>query len=81
VMKYLLDLVLWEDLLHSFRGERIQDYFNKEMLDCDIVFALFHTKVGQFTKEDLWLRMLSFIYSMSDHHEKGKEYHEEVLIP
>lgn len=27
-----LQLVIWEDLLHSFRGaEGIQDYFNREM--------------------------------------------------
>ena len=47
-----LELVVWEDLLHSFKGERIQDYFNKEMLDCDIVIALFYSKVGGFTKEE-----------------------------
>lgn len=47
-----LDLVIWEELLHSFRGERIQDYFNEEMLKCDIVIALFYKKVGQFSKEE-----------------------------
>jgi hypothetical protein len=41
-----LELVVWEDLLHSFHGERIQDYFNEEMLKCDIVIALFYRKVG-----------------------------------
>jgi len=50
-----LDLVVWEDLLHSFRGERIQNYFNEEMLKCDIVIALFHKKVGQFTCEEFEL--------------------------
>lgn len=49
-----IELVVWEDLLHSFQkeGERIQDYFNREMLKCDIVLALFFKKVGQFTKEE-----------------------------
>lgn len=52
-----LELVVWEDLLHSFRegGERIQDYFNREMLKCDIVIALFYRKVGQFTEEEFKL--------------------------
>ncbi|MCI0470123.1 MAG: NACHT domain-containing protein [Candidatus Aminicenantes bacterium] len=47
-----VEVVDWHDLLHSFRGERIQDYFNREMLKCDIVVALFHKKVGQFTLEE-----------------------------
>jgi len=47
-----LELIVWEELLHSFRGERIQEYFNKEMLKCNIVIALFYKKVGQFTKEE-----------------------------
>jgi len=46
------ELIVWEELLHSFRGERIQEYFNKEMLKCNIVIALFYKKVGQFTKEE-----------------------------
>ncbi|MDR4499250.1 MAG: NACHT domain-containing protein [Candidatus Scalindua sp.] len=48
-------LVVWEKLLLSFRGERIQNYFNEEMLKCDIVLALFFRKVGQFTKEEFEL--------------------------
>ncbi|KPA18038.1 ATPase AAA [Candidatus Magnetomorum sp. HK-1] len=50
-----VDLVLWEDLLHSFQGKRIQDYFNSEMLDCHVVIALFYSKVGEFTKEEFEL--------------------------
>jgi len=45
-------LIIWEDLLHSFSGDRVQNYFNEEMLTCDIVIALFYKKVGQFTKEE-----------------------------
>ena len=47
-----LELVIWEELLHSLQGKRIQDYFNKEMLDCDIVIALLYTKAGEFTREE-----------------------------
>jgi len=47
-----LELVVWEELLHSFIGERTQNYFNKELLKCDIIIVLFYKKVGQFTKEE-----------------------------
>jgi len=47
-----IDLVLWEDLLQSFQGERIQDYFNRELLQCDIVIVLFYTQLGAFTREE-----------------------------
>jgi len=62
-----LELVIWEDLLHSFRegGERIQDYFNREMLKCDIVIVLFFKKVGQFTEEEFKLAY--------DHLKEGKK--------
>ncbi len=50
-----LELVVWEDLLHSFHGERIQGYFNGEMLQCDIVIALFYRKLGLFTEEEFRL--------------------------
>ncbi|ETR66659.1 MAG: hypothetical protein OMM_05548 [Candidatus Magnetoglobus multicellularis str. Araruama] len=47
-----IEWVVWEDLLQSFQGQRIQDYFNQVMLTCDILVALFYSKVGQFTKEE-----------------------------
>lgn len=47
-----LDLVIWEDLKHSFNRTRIQDYFNEEMLKCDVVICLFHRIVGNFTIEE-----------------------------
>ena len=47
-----LELVIWEELLHSFQGQRVQDYFNKEMLGCDIVVVLFYSKIGKFTQEE-----------------------------
>jgi hypothetical protein len=48
-------LVIWEKLSHSFGKKRKQEDFNKEMLKCDIVLALFFKKVGQFTKEEFEL--------------------------
>jgi len=50
-----IDLVLWEDLLQSFQGQRVQDYFNQEMLQCDIVIVLFYTQLGAFTREEFEL--------------------------
>jgi hypothetical protein len=50
-----IELVIWEDLPHSFREEDIQTYFNREMLTCDMVLALFFKKVGQFTEEEFKL--------------------------
>lgn len=47
-----LELVIWEDLRHSFTRTRIQDYFNDEMLKCDVVICLFHRIVGNFTIEE-----------------------------
>jgi len=49
---WYLELVIWEDLLHSFQGERIQDYFNKKMLECDVVVVVIGSKVGDFTHEE-----------------------------
>lgn len=46
------DLVIWEDLKHSFAGDRIQDYLNQKLLECDIVICLFYKKLGNFTKEE-----------------------------
>ena len=48
-------LIVWEDLKHTFRQDRIQDYFNQEMLDCDVVIVLFGKKLGEFTVEEFLL--------------------------
>lgn len=47
-----LDLMIWEDLKLSFQGDKIQDYFNEKMLECDVVIFMFWKKVGDFTKEE-----------------------------
>jgi len=57
-----IELVVWEELLHSFIGERIQDYFNEEMLKCDIIIVLFYKKLGQFTKEEFYLAYKNLKY-------------------
>ncbi len=55
-----LRLVIWEDLLHSFQGERVQDYFNAQMLQCEVVITMFFKKVGKFTKEEFEVAYESF---------------------
>ncbi len=47
-----IEVVLWEELSHSFRGERVQDYFSEKMLECEVVLFLFYTKAGQYTLEE-----------------------------
>ena len=44
--------MIWEDLKLAFHGDRIQDYFNEKMLECDVVIFMFWKKVGDFTKEE-----------------------------
>ena len=50
-----LEFVLWEELLHSFQGNRLQNYFNQKMFECDVVIVLFGSKIGEFTKEEFEL--------------------------
>ncbi len=47
-----LKLVVWEDFLDAVSGTRLQDEYNKEILDTDIFVMLFFTKVGQYTREE-----------------------------
>ncbi len=61
-------LIIWERLPHSFQKERKQDDFNKEMLKCDIVLALFFKKVGQFTKEEFELAYQNLKEGKKPHH-------------
>ena len=55
-----LELIIWEDLKASFNGKRIQNYFNNELLKCEVVIALFGTKVGQFTEEEFDIAYKAF---------------------
>ncbi len=47
-----LKLVRWENFLDAISDTRLQDEYNKEISDCDIVLCLFFTKVGKYTAEE-----------------------------
>ena len=47
-----LELVLWEDFLDAVSQTRLQDEYNQAIRACDLFVMLFHTKVGQYTKEE-----------------------------
>jgi len=49
------ELVIWEQSNSSISKQRIQDYINKQILECDIVIVLFYTKIGHFTSQELTL--------------------------
>ena len=62
---HYLELVLWEDLLHSFHEERIQDYFNEKMLECDVVVVVIGSKLADFTEEEF---NLAWEHLKKEHH-------------
>jgi hypothetical protein len=90
---WYLELVIWEDLLHSFQGELIQDYFNEKMLECDVVVVVIGSKVGNFTQEEFklaWEHLKKghcpkylFVYvkniSISTHDRAGFKNYNKVL--
>jgi hypothetical protein len=47
-----LDLIVWEDFLDAVSQTRLQDEYNKAILECDIFLMLFATKVGKYTDEE-----------------------------
>ncbi len=55
-----LDLIIWEDLEHTFHTNRVQNRFNDELLKSDFVIYLFHKKVGKFTDEEYELAYENF---------------------
>lgn len=46
------DLEKWEDFLDAMSQTRMQDEYNKVILQCDMFVMLFHTKVGKYTEEE-----------------------------
>ncbi|MEL7424995.1 MAG: COR domain-containing protein, partial [Bacteroidota bacterium] len=44
--------VRWEYFLDTISATSLQDEYNKEIKQCDIVICLFHTKVGQYTAKE-----------------------------
>ena len=47
-----LELVMWEDFLDAVSRTRLQDEYNKAILDSDLFVMLFFTKVGKYTEEE-----------------------------
>ncbi len=47
-----LELIIWEDFLDAMSATRLQDEYNKFILECDIFVSLFYTKVGKYTEEE-----------------------------
>lgn len=47
-----LELIIWEDFIDAMSQTRLQDEYNKSVIDCDIFVSLFFTKVGKFTREE-----------------------------
>lgn len=47
-----LQTIRWEDFLDCMSNTRLQDEYNKEVIDCDIFVSLFKTKTGKYTEEE-----------------------------
>jgi len=60
-----LELILWEKESKSIHKERIQNKFNKLLLNSEIVIVLFFAKAGPFTIEEYQLAY--------DNHRNGKK--------
>ncbi|MEM9274448.1 MAG: COR domain-containing protein, partial [Cyanobacteria bacterium P01_F01_bin.143] len=55
-----LELVMWEDFIDAMSPTRLQDEYNKGVTDCDVFLSLFHTKVGDYTKEEFFKALETF---------------------
>lgn len=47
-----LELVRWENFLDAMSQTRLQNEYNKSIIECEIFVSLFFTKVGKYTKEE-----------------------------
>jgi hypothetical protein len=47
-----LELIIWEDFLDAMSLTRLQDEYNKAIIEADIFVMLFFTKVGKYTEEE-----------------------------
>lgn len=47
-----LELKTWKNFISSIKEGRTQDEYNEYIKGCDITIFLFHTKLGQYTKEE-----------------------------
>lgn len=48
----LLQVVAWEQFLDAMSRTRLQDEYNRALLECDLFVMLFWTKVGMYTREE-----------------------------
>ena len=55
-----LEMIVWEDFLDSVSATRLQNEYNKSILQCDFFIMLFFTKVGKFTFEEFKVALNSF---------------------
>lgn len=60
-------LIIWEDFIDAVSETRLQDEYNRTILDCDIFVSLFYTKTGKYTEEEFDTALNSF-------KEKGRPY-------
>lgn len=60
-------LIIWEDFIDAISETRLQDEYNRTILDCDVFVSLFYTKTGKYTEEEFDTALNSF-------REKGKPY-------
>lgn len=51
----------WMDFSSSINDRRLQDRYNEYIRECDIVIFLFHSKLGQYTKEELSVAYNQFL--------------------
>jgi internalin A len=49
---YFLELEIWEDFIDAMSRTRLQDAYNRAIVDCDIFISLFFSKVGKYTAEE-----------------------------
>lgn len=50
----------WKDFRSSVSNVRLQDRYNAYIKTCDIAIFLFHTKIGQYTEEELGVALDTF---------------------
>lgn len=51
----------WKDFVSSVSAQRLQDRYNEYIQTCDIAIFLFHTKIGQYTKEEFEVAHKAFL--------------------
>lgn len=47
-----LQIIRWENFLDAMSSTRLQDEYNKQVIQCDIFVSLFFTKTGKYSEEE-----------------------------